>query len=373
MIRLTPPYFFAEFLKPQGKASPTARERTLGLTAKDREWLYNLYLATDESRQDTRRHDHPMRVEKVLINISGKPPIPLAGAFAISPTPDDAKALLYTPDNGIQVYDSHAELLNELTEQLEDPLQSAPLLNYLSTDQRNSLGADTPMVLTTQIIEGDVMPEQGRMLQACQLDNVKAMLGHLQKTPTLPDMLDTLLSIMGRQQFKHLDLRDTRVNVFTREAEQATPRWVNVLTLSEALLQFYVRHGWPEGQTREYANPKHDTTDLTTAEREEDRQRWEALIEQSSSIFSKLLESLLQTYWNEDIDSGTSRVDFFAQVMAQKFRLDVLLKRQSDIISADESDALQALFLSDQSARSAHAENLDVQKVRLYAPHQHYV
>ncbi|MDC6668219.1 hypothetical protein OEZ84_26135, partial [Leclercia adecarboxylata] len=178
---------------------------------------------------------------------------------------------------------------------------------------------------TTQIIEGDVMPEQGRMLQACQLDNVKAMLGHLQKTPTLPDMLDTLLSIMGRQQFKHLDLRDTRVNVFTREAEQATPRWVNVLTLSEALLQFYVRHGWPEGQTREYANPKHDTTDLTTAEREEDRQRWEALIEQSSSIFSKLLESLLQTYWNEDIDSGTSRVDFFAQVMAQKFRLDVLL------------------------------------------------
>lgn len=373
MIRLTPPYFFPEFLKPQGKASPTARERTLGLTAKDREWLYNLYLATDESRQDTRRHDHPMRVEKVLINISSKPPIPLAGAFAISPTPDDAKALLYTPDNGIQVYDSHAELLSELTEQLEDPQQSAPLLNYLSTDQRNSLGADTPMVLTTQIIEGDVMPEQGRMLQACQLDNVKAMLGHLQKTPTLPDMLDTLLSIMGRQQFKHLDLRDTRVNVFTREAEQATPRWVNVLTLSEALLQFYVRHGWPKGQTREYSNPKHDTTDLTSAEREEDRQRWEALIEQSSSIFSKLLESLLQTYWNEDIDSGTSRVDFFAQVMAQKFRLDVLLKRQSDIITADESDALQALFLSDQSARSAHAENLNVEKVRLYAPHQHYV
>ena len=76
MVRLTPPYFFPEFLKPQGKASPTARERTLGLTAKDLDWLYNLYLATDESRQDTSRHDHPMRVEKVLINISGKPPHP---------------------------------------------------------------------------------------------------------------------------------------------------------------------------------------------------------------------------------------------------------------------------------------------------------
>ncbi len=50
MVRLTPPYFFPEFLKPQGKASPTARERTLGLTAKDLDWLYNLYLATDESR-----------------------------------------------------------------------------------------------------------------------------------------------------------------------------------------------------------------------------------------------------------------------------------------------------------------------------------
>ena len=373
MVRLTPPYFFPEFLKPQGKASPTARERTLGLTAKDLDWLYNLYLATDESRQDTRRHDHPMRVEKVLINVSGKPPIPLAGAFAISPTPDNAKALLYTPDYGIQVYDSHAELLSELTEQLEDPQHSAPMLNYLSMDQRNALGADTPMVLTTQIIEGDVMPEQARMLQACQLDNVKAMLGHLQKTPTLPDMLDTLLSVMARPHFKHLDQRHTRVNVFTRETEQATPRWVNSLTLSEALLQFYVRHGWPKGQTREYSNPKHHTTDLTPSEREEDHQRWEALVEQSSSTFSKLLESLLQTYWNEDVDSGTSRVDFFAQVMAQKFRLDVLLKRQSDIITADESHALQALFLSDQSARSAHAENLTVEKVRLYAPHQHYV
>lgn len=89
--------------------------------------------------------------------------------------------MLYTPDNGIQVYDSHAALLSELIEQLEDPLQSAPLLSYLSMDQRNALGADTPMVLTTQLIEGEVMPEQARMLQACQLDNVKAMLDHLQK------------------------------------------------------------------------------------------------------------------------------------------------------------------------------------------------
>lgn len=54
--------------------------------------------------------------------------------------------------------------------------------------------------------------------------------------------------------------------------------------------------------------------------------------------------------------------------MAQKFRLDVLLKRQAEIITAEESHAFQALLLSDQSARSAHAENLSVEKVRLYAP-----
>ncbi|MCZ7024267.1 hypothetical protein, partial [Salmonella enterica] len=86
---------------------------------------------------------------------------------------------------------------------------------------------------------------------------------------------------------------------------------------------------------------------------EQDHQHWETLTEQASSILSKLLESLLQTYWNEDIDNGTSRRDLFAHVMAEKFRIEVLLKRQQKIISADESHRLQALFLSDQSARGA--------------------
>ncbi len=109
-----------------------------------------------------------------------------------------------------------------------------------------------------------------------------------------------------------------------------------------------------QDQIREYFNPKHVTSAFTLVEREQDQQYWETLIKETSGSLSKLLDSLLKTYWNEDIGNETSRLKLFTQVMADKFRLDVLLKRQEQILSADESHTLQALFLPDQHARNAH-------------------
>ncbi len=373
MLRATPPYFFDEFLLPISRKTPSARERALGLTVKDLDWLHNLYYASDAARQDTQLLGYPMRVEKLLINVAGHAPIPIAGAFLISPTPDAGKALFYTPYGGIQVSDNHAALLVAVREQLADAVQRQDLLKFVSIAQRNALPLGTPIALTTATVEGAVMEDQEQTLRVCQQANVQATLEQLQHTPTLPGMLDTLLGIMARINFPGLDQRHTKVNCFIRNTEDGSRRWVDSLPLSEALLQFYVNHAWPKEQTREFANPKHVTTAFTPAQREHDHQQWQTLVEKSANILSKLLESLLQTYWNEDIDNGTSRLELFAQVMAEKFRVDVLLKRQGQIISADESHMLQALFLPDQTARSAYAKTLSVEKVRIHAPYQHYV
>lgn len=373
MVRVTPPYFFDEFLQPISRKTPSDRERALGLTTKDLDWLHNLYYASDAARQDTQLRGHPMRVEKLLINVSGQPATPIAGAFVMSPSPDGGKALLYTPYGGIQVVDDHASLLTEVGKQLVDPVQRVEWLSFLSIAQRNALPVGTTMTLTTATIEGSVQVDQEQTLQACQQANVQAMLAHLQKIPTLPGMLDTLLGIMARADFPGLDQRHTQVNCFVQMPGGGGRRWVESQPLSEALLQFYVRHAWPKAQTREFINPRHVTSAFTQPQLEQDQQHWETLVEQTSSILSKLLDSLLQTYWNEDTGSGTSRLDFFAQVMADKFRLDILLKRQQETLTADQSHTLQALFLSDQTARSHYATRLSVEKVRLYAPYQHYV
>ncbi|AZE99876.1 hypothetical protein C4J95_2414 [Pseudomonas orientalis] len=373
MTRVTPPYFFDEFLLPVNRSVLSERERALGLTVKDLEWLHGVYYASDASRQDTRLQSHPMRVEKLLINAVGHAAIPLAGAFVMSPTPDGAKALLYTPYGGIQVFDSHAALLGEVGEALADAVQRVDLLSFLSIAQRNSLSAVTDLTLTTSPVPGPVMEDQERTLQACQRANVRSMLEHLQKTPTLSDMLDTLLGIMAHPYFPGLDQRDTRVNCFIQSPTDIDRRWIDSLTLREAFLKFYVKHAWPLGQTREFINPRHVTTHFNQTQLQHDSERWETLIEQTSGTLSKLLDSLLQTYWNKDIDNGTSRLELFAQVLADKFRLDVLLKRQTGILSADESHMLQALCLSDQDARSAYAADLSVEKVRIHARYQHYV
>ena len=373
MTRIYPPYFFDEFLLPVNRSTLSERERALGLTVKDLDWLHGVYYASDASRQDTRLQSHPMRVEKLLINVLGKTAIPLAGAFLMSPSPDGGKALLYTPYGGIQVSDSHASLLAELSQELADPVQRVDLLSFLSIAQRNALPIGTALTLTTKLVEGPVMEDQEQTLRACQQANVEAMLKHLQKTPTLSGMLDTLLGIMAHAYFPGLDQRDTRVNCFTPGSTDGDRRWIDSLPLREAFLQFYVKHAWPTGQSREFFNPKHVTTHFTPSQLQLDREHWETVIEQTSGTLATLLDSLLQTYWNEDIGGGTSRLELFAQVMADKFRLDVLLKRQATILSADESHMLQALFLSDQGARSAYAAKLSVEKVRVYAPYQHYV
>lgn len=373
MTRLTPPYFFDEFLRPVRRKQPTERERALGLSLRDLDWLHKLYYATDEARQSPRFREAPMAVEKLMIHVTGKAPIPLAGAFMMSPGPEDDKAVLYTPYAGLEVFDNRGKLLENVTNNLKNNNQNVELTRFISIRQRADLANATDLKLVPETITGAVLQDQENTLAACQQQNVREMLDQLRTIPTLPWMLDTLLSIMSRSYFPDLDHRDSLVNSFAPTPHGRAPHWVSSVPLSEALLQFYLSQGWPAEQTRRFVNPRHVTQGFTEAQRVQDVERWQSLVEQCSAILSKLLGSLLQTYWNEDFADGQSRIGFFAQVLSDKFRTDLLLKRQNGIISAQESHVLQGVFLPDQATRKADFPSLRVQTVRIHAPYQHYV
>ncbi|MDQ0740648.1 dermonecrotic toxin domain-containing protein [Pseudomonas sp. W4I3] len=373
MARLTPPYFFDEYLLPVKRNAPTERERALGFTVKDLDWLQTLYYATDAARQNAKPPKDPMKAESLLINLTDKPALPLAGAFMMSPTPDAKGAVLYTPYGGLELFDSSTALIDELEERLKKPDERVELLRFLSISQRDAIAADAPLAVTHTVIPGAVMEHQEQTILANQRSNVEAMLAQLRQLPNLHEMLDTLLGIMARSAFPRLNQSDTRVNFFSRGGVGEDSHWVASTSLRDALLHFYARQGWPAEQTHSFFNPRHDTSAFTQEQRDNDQLRWDSVVEQTSGILSKLLNSLVQTYWNEDFGTGQSRLAFFAQVSRDKFRADLLFKRQNCILSTDESRKLQALLLPSQAARSALDGQLRIEKVRIRARYQHHV
>ncbi|MGA9704170.1 dermonecrotic toxin domain-containing protein [Pseudomonas sp.] len=373
MATVTPPYYFDEFLSPARRSEPSPRERALGFTVKDLDWLHTLFYATDVARRQSTVRGHPMLVERLQVNPAGQPALPLAGVFMISATPDGAKAVLYTPYGGLEVFGSHAALLKEVARRLKQPGQRAELLQFLSIAERGALPPTVPLTVTTAVIQGAVMEDQEQSILVGQQKNLATMLDELRKLPSLRDMLDTLLGIMARSYFPDLNQADTRVNTFRRGAPGEDSQWVASQPLREVLLRFYVQQSWPVDQTHRFFNPAHDTRRFNQDQLAEDQQRWNSLVEQTSGTFSSLLKSLLQSYWNADVKAGQSRLQFFAQAMRDTFRADLMLKHQQRIVSSGEHQTLRSLFLPDQTARAGAHNPLNVEKVRVHTPFQHYV
>ncbi|WP_339541040.1 dermonecrotic toxin domain-containing protein [Pseudomonas sp. RA_5y_Pfl1_P24] len=373
MASVTPAYFFDEFLRPITRKYPSDRERALGLTLKDLEWLMTIYTPTDAVRQS---RESPMAVEKLVIERLGKSAIPLAGVFMMSPSPDEKKALLYSPYGGIEVFDNRATVIAEIRERLTNNILRVDLVSFLSIDQRQDGGFDGTFTLTAAPVTGIVFVDQEQTIEASQKRNVQRMLEELRKLPTLPSMLDKLLGIMARPYFPKLDQQQTLVNSFlvpAQDSGDAVTRWVGSATLNETLLQYYLKQGWPANHTRAFTHPKHDTRAMTANALKQELAQWEHVVEQTAAVFSTLLSSLLQTWWNENIGGNQSRMDLFAQVMSDKFRADLLLKRQNAILTSDEAHRLRAVFLPDKASRSAWHAPLRIEKVSIHAPYQHYV
>ena len=380
MASVNPPYFFDEYSRPVSRKQPTERERDLGLTLEDLKWLNTVFAASDHGR---RNRTVPMIVETLDVNRPGEPEVTLAGAFLMSPSPNDKKAVLYTPYAGIEVFSDRADCLSTLIDRMNNEALRLDLIAFLSIEQRNKFNHASPFTLTTGTIADGVFEAQETTIQDNQARNVQRMLQELRTFPTLPMLIEGVLDVFKLADFPNLDQRDTRVNSFiasTIDGNHGMNRWVESATLGETLLQFYVKQAWPADRTRVFTNPRHDKSKFTERQHQQDVQRWESLVQQTAAILSKLLSALLQTWWHEPLDKGTSpteqsRMDLFTQAMSDKFRVDLLLKRQNraEIVSSEEARNLLAVFHPSSAERSAWCDALRVEKVSISAPYQHYV
>ena len=300
------PLFFPQALHSPGHWNDLGR--THGLTRKDFEWFSHLELASQTLRS---QQTPPMSAEKILLNAQDLAAIPLAGSFVLSLTPDDDGEILYTPYAGIKKFHSRAALTEHLEHQLSSVTEDDDLLAFMSLSARKTLAAAVNIQVSFQAIEGDVFEDQRTVIASNQRTNEQALLDELVKLPTLTSLLNTLLDELLKSPFPGLDQRQTRLDFYSvapaHDADQdsAPPRrWINSMSLSDAVLSYYRHQRWPIGQVHEFSHPEKKPTSS-------DQHQWETAVKTASSKLISLLSGKLQRYWNDAAADGASRRVFF--------------------------------------------------------------
>lgn len=334
----TLPLFFPQALNSPGHWTDLGK--THGLTREDFEWFKHLKLASHALRN---QQSPPMHVEKILIGAGGLS-VPLAGCFLLSATPDDQGLILYTPYAGIKKFTSRTALTEQIKTLLGDANEDDDSVAFLSLSARKTLAAASDINVTFETIEGDVFDDQRAVIQINQRFNDQAMVDELQKLPTLTALLDTVLEKLLKPAFPALDQRRTRVGFFNETApDTANPKasgvrhWTHSLSLSQALLVYYRHKGWPTGQRAEFSHPQRISQ--TT-----DQKAWETAIQTAADSLLSRISEQLQDFWNEGSVDGATRMAFFARTIREKARAELLLKREAEIITPEQSRALHSLI-----------------------------
>ncbi|MBF6029502.1 hypothetical protein ICY20_17275 [Pseudomonas sp. P115] len=362
MSQIQPPYFLPEALRSAWKERE--RERHFAITANDRGFLHSLLLSSNEAR---RKQMPPMIAQTLWLNKNSPTAVELAGSFIMSSTGTYTSAFLYTPYGGLEKFESRALLLSELTERLKSPSTADDLLAFIAMDTRSRLKLEQPLVLTPEDIEGDVFDEQEKTLNRQHTLNLQAALAELVKLPGLDTMLQALLKSVFHPLLRGLDPNLARVNFFKLPPNEGEPQqWANSLSISETLLMLYRQQAWPVGQTREFFHPQF-------AMLSKDATRWENGLKQASEQLSSFLQNTLETFWNTESANGTSRRRFLAQTMAHKARIDLLLKRQTEVITPEQANQLAALYLPDGAPLSQYSHGLRIETVRYWEHAPHFV
>jgi hypothetical protein len=334
------PLFFSEALQFPGLWAEL--QKTYGLTRKDFEWFKHIELTSQPLRS---RQSPAMIVERVLLATADQEPVPLAGTFVLSPSPDTNGVIVYTPYAGIQKHHSREALTAQLVQRLNAADEDDDLLALMSLGARKTLAASDDIRVTYEVIEGDVFDDQRRVVAHYQQLNHQAMLDELAELPTLASLLDGILDERLKPTFGGLDQRQTQVNFYTVKVEhnatqgsEPTRRWHSSLSLRDAVLQYLRDQRWPAGQTHEFTHPKRTSSST-------DQQHWETALQSACGKLLPLLFQRLESYWVAATSSdGASRRVFFSRAIREQARAEILLKREAQIISPEQSHALQTLF-----------------------------
>lgn len=355
------PYFFDEAEIASKSKQPGDREKTLSFSIDDLKWLQNVYLATQAART---AHKQPMLANRLLLTGTGIANTPLAGAFALS-RPKNEEVTLYTPWKGLIKFADMGDLKSKLKEWLALDDGKRELLRFLSIEQRSAL-ADTSLAdISTEEVDGAVFEDQEALLELNQQHNLQLMTAELLKTPTLQSMLDESLKNALRKPFPVLDQRLTRLTTYIKTISAFDGsdylHTHSSLSLSDALMYFYLHNQWPAGNSRVFSNPRHSVS--TDA----DNQAWESAVKEIAQSFTPHLQSLIETFWNSPMSTGKSRLTFFSEATRNAYYTKILLQRQSGVLNAEEYVSLRTV--GEPSAADAL---LSIEKVRVTAPLKHY-
>jgi hypothetical protein len=334
MSSSTAPLLFPEILKSPGLHADLAK--THGLNSKDFSWLAHVQLATHALRSE---QTPPMLAERILLNADKQLPVPLAGSFILGSGPDDDGMFLYTPYDGLKKYSDDEALTQALQTRLDNADEQDDLLAFLSASQRKELVEKSVISVTRETIEGDVFEEQQNSITLAQQACSRDLLDELKRLPSLASLLEKILDERLEAHFGNLRQSDTRVSFYADTAPSSgeTRHWVESLSLSAALLLHFRRQQWPQGQTIEFSNPARlPATD--------DQSAWETAVKTASGKLIMLLFRQLETYWSAASLEGAPRRTLFSQALHDQARADLMIKRETQILSASEFDALHSLI-----------------------------
>ncbi|MBF6034741.1 hypothetical protein H8F23_15945 [Pseudomonas sp. P155] len=325
---------FPEILKSPGRHASLGR--THGLNSKDFSWLAHVQLATHALRSE---QTPPMLAERILLNADKQLAVPLPGSFVLSAGPDDSGVFLYTPYDGLKKYNDEEALTDALQTRLDNADETDDLLAFLSVSLRKELVEKRGITLTRETIEGDVFDDQSATIRQSQDTCARDLLDELKRLPSLTTLLERVLDELLEPHFAGLQQSRTRVSFFadTDPRSGDIRQWVDSLSLSEALLLYFRRQGWPCGQTAEFSHPSRSS-------READQIAWAQAIKTASGKLTMLLFRQLEAYWNAASLEGSPRRAFFSQTLQDQMRADLMIKRETEIISAAEFNALHCLI-----------------------------
>lgn len=354
------PYFFDEAALASSAREPGEREKALNLSIDDLSWLNTVYVATQIARKANAK---PMLVYRLMLTQPEKTDIQLAGAFAMS-RPDDGEVTLYTPWKGLIKFADMDAVKSKLAEWLAQDTGKRELLRFLSINQRSEVSETTAPEIAPVAIEQAVFADQEQCLERNQAHNLKTMIGELLKMPTLQSMLDESLKNALLKRFPTLNQRHTRLNYVTNAGSTVDGsgfQHSSSLSLSEALLHFYLNNQWPAGDSRTFTNPKHAVSS------DADNQAWESAVKEIAQSLTPHLQSLLETFWNTATGTGQSRSALCAEAMSDTFHTRLLRQRQDGVITTQEY-----LRLSPLGQTADTDTSLRIEKVRITAPLKHY-
>jgi len=303
-----------------------------GLNSKDFDWLAHAQLATQSLRN---KQTPPMLAERILLNADKQQAVPLAGSFMLSAGPDDSGVFLYTPHDGVKKFDDRQALTDALQTRLDNATENDDLLAFLSVSLRKELVEKRGITLTCETIEGDVFEDQQAAIGESLDRSARDLLDELKRLPSLATLLEKILDELLEPHFGAVQQSLTRVGFYSVTSSDGK-QWVDSLPLSEALLLHFHRQGWPHGQTVEFTHPARSVS-------EDDQSAWTHAIESASGKLTMLLFRQLEIYWNGASFEGSPRRTFFSQTVQGQARADLMIKRETQILSASEFDALHSL------------------------------